>query len=249
MERREIDTEITTQAIEMIESNVEIIDNKTTVLFDPGWHKGVIGIVASRLIERYYRPTVLLTESDGIATGSARSVKNFNLYEAIEACSDLLDQYGGHKYAAGLSLKTENIQAFKEKFEKVVSETIKDELLTPEIEIDSEIRLNNINFNFYKILKQFAPFGPMNMAPVFKTTSVLDKGYARIVGKNHLKLYIIDSDEYRTGVSAIAFNQGEHLERILRREPFDICYTIEENEWNGEVSLQLNIKDFKFRGN
>ncbi|MFH1320346.1 MAG: single-stranded-DNA-specific exonuclease RecJ [Bacteroidota bacterium] len=244
-ERRNIDAHITLKAIEMIERDSNLIDRKTTVLFDPGWHKGVIGIVASRVIEKYYRPTIILTKSNGMATGSARTVKNFNVYQAIEACSDLLEQFGGHKYAAGLTLKMENLPAFKEKFERIVSDMIDDSLLVPEVEIDAEIKLSDITQNFFNIINQFAPFGPMNMMPVFKTCNVVDKGFARIVGNNHLKINIIDQNSSNPGFSAIAFKQGEHLKTVSQNAPFDICYTIEENEWNGVVSLQLNIKDIR----
>ncbi len=180
-----------------------------------------------------------------MATGSARSVKNFNVYNAIEACSGLLEQFGGHKYAAGLTMKIENVPAFQEKFEQVVSDTIDERLLTPEIEIDAAIELSDITPKFYRIIKQFEPFGPMNMTPVFITRSVLDKGYASIVGNNHIKMNIVHPGSPKTNFSAIAFNQGKHLEKISKGEPFDICYTIEEHEWNGETTLQLNIRDLK----
>jgi len=246
IERRNIDTDITLKAREMIERDSAMKSLKTTVLFDPDWHQGVIGIVASRLIETYYRPTIILTQSNGVATGSARSVKGFNIYDAIAACSHLLEKFGGHKYAAGLSLKVENIPAFKDKFEKVVASTIEDELLIPKVEIDAAIELSEITPKMYDILKQFEPFGPMNMTPVFKTENVIEKGYARIVGNKHLKLTIRYSDNSDRSFSAIAFNQGAHLQSISNNVPFNICYTIEENEWNGETSMQLNIRDIKF---
>jgi len=241
-ERRDIDVDITKQALNMIDNDPKMANNKTTVLYDPNWHKGVIGIVASRLIEKHYRPTIVLTESNGKATGSARSVKDFNVYNAIDACSGLLDQFGGHKYAAGLTMAVENIELFKKEFEKVVNDTIDENLLTPRIEIDAEIGLGDITSKFYRILNQFEPYGPMNMTPVFKTMGIRDTGYARIVGENHLKL-TVESTEGGKTYSAIAFNQSEALEML--KQPVDICYTIEENEWNGEVSLQLNIKDIK----
>lgn len=246
LERKDLDVLITRQALEMIGEDARLIGRKTTVLFHPGWHKGVIGIVASRLTEKYYRPTIMLAESNGKATGSARSVKDFDVYKAIESCSDLLEQFGGHKYAAGLTLKIENVEAFSERFEKVVSDTIEADMLIPKVEIDASLNLSDINPKFYRILKQFAPFGPGNMMPVFLTKGVIDKGYAKLVGTNHLKLDIVDPDDPGISYSAIAFNQGEHFEYISKKIPFNVCYTIEENEWNGNVTLQLNVKDIKF---
>lgn len=246
LERKDLDVLITRQALEMIGEDARLIDRKTTVLFHPGWHKGVIGIVASRLTEKYYRPTIMLAESNGKATGSARSVKDFDVYKAIESCSDLLEQFGGHKYAAGLTLKIENVEAFSERFEQVVSDTIEADMLIPRIEIDASLNLAEINPKFYRILKQFAPFGPGNMMPVFLTEGVIDKGYAKLVGTNHLKLDIVDPDDPGISYSAIAFNQGGHFEYISKKIPFNVCYTIEENEWNGNVTLQLNVKDIKF---
>jgi single-stranded-DNA-specific exonuclease len=242
-ERRNIDVAITQQALGMIEGNTDLMNSKTTVLFNPEWHKGVVGIVASRLTEKYYRPTIILTESNGKATGSARSVKDFDVYDAIEACSDLLEQFGGHKYAAGLTLKLENLQKFQEKFEEVVSATIEDHMLTPEIEIDEELSVSEINPRFFSILKQFAPFGPGNMSPVFVSKGLIDKGYVRIVGNNHLKLDILSKENSRVSFSSIAFGQANHFDDVLRKKTFSACYCIEENVFNGNVSLQLNVKD------
>ena len=244
-ERKNIDTTITQQALSMIEENADLISKKTTVLFNAEWHKGVVGIVASRLIEKHYRPTIVLTESNGKATGSARSVKGFDIYNAIEACSDLLEQFGGHKYAAGLTLKTNNLDAFIKKFEEVVASTIDERLLTPEIEIDAVIHFQDINMKFCRILKQFAPFGPGNMTPVFMTENLTDKGYARIVGTNHLKMDLMNPEYPDIIIPAIGFNQGEHFETVYKKNPFSVCYSIEENEWNGTISLQLNVKDIK----
>ena len=244
-ERKTLDQSITKHAFSMIEEEKDNYLKKSTVLYHPDWHKGVVGIVASRLTEKYYRPTVVLTSSNGMATGSARSVKDFDVYKAIEACSDLLEQYGGHKYAAGLTLKTVNIQLFIEKFELIVSQTIEEHLLTPEVEIDAEIKLVDLDAKFLRILKQLAPFGPGNMSPVFLARGVKDKGYARVVGNNHLKLDIYQ-DDIKFSFPAIAFNAGEKYEQLLEKSAFDICFTVEENEFNGNVTLQFNIKDIKF---
>ena len=244
-ERKNLDSQTTLEAMDMILNNEELLSAKSTVVYNPDWHKGVIGIVASRLIETYYRPTIVLTKSNGFITGSARSVKDFDVYDAVDYCSDLLEHFGGHKYAAGLSLKPENLDAFRNKFENYVVSTIEHNMLTPEVEIDAKLCLNDINNKFFRILKQFAPFGPGNMSPIFVTENVIDTGFGRVVGKNHLKLEVVHSDIRGYPVSAIAFQQSEHIDHILRNNPFNICYHIEENEWNGTVSLQLNIKDIK----
>lgn len=242
--RKELDKEITQHALRLVESK-NLLQKKTTVLYHNEWHKGVIGIVASRLIEKHYRPTILLTESNGLAVGSARSIRGYDIYEAIDKCSDLLEQFGGHKYAAGLSLKIENIEAFIEKFEKIVSGSIAENLLIPEILIDAEIKFSDITPKFFRILKQFAPFGPENMKPMFVTHNVIDSGFSRIVGDNHLKLDLLPVNGDKTRFPAIAFNMGEFYSDISTKKPFSICYTIEEKEWNGNVSLELNVKDIK----
>jgi single-stranded-DNA-specific exonuclease len=244
-ERKDLDAQTTMEALEMIQNDDVLTDAKSTVIYQSNWHKGVIGIVASRLIENYYRPTVVLTKSNGLITGSARSVKDFDVYDAVDHCSDLLEHFGGHKYAAGLSLKPENLEAFRNMFEHYVSSTIEKEMLTPEVEVDAILCLNDISKKFFRILKQFAPFGPGNMSPVFKTENVIDTGSGRVVGKNHLKLEVVQQDIRGYPISAIAFQQSENLENIIRNRPFNICYHIEENEWNGVVNLQLNIKDIK----
>ena len=244
-ERRTLDVEITAHALSMIDESPELISRKSTVLYHPEWHKGVIGIVASRLTEKYYRPTIVLTESNGKATGSARSVKDFDVYNAIELCADLLEQFGGHKYAAGLTLRTENIEAFQQRFEEVVSASIEEHMLIPEIEIDAELELKNITPKFFRVLKQFAPFGPENMSPVFMTRNLVDKGYVRIVGTNHLKMDIQAAQNPRESFPAIAFGQANHFDNVLRRKIFTACYAIDENEFNGTTTLQLNIKDMK----
>jgi single-stranded-DNA-specific exonuclease len=245
-ERKNLDMLATQQAIQMIGNDDRQKKAKSTIIYDPDWHKGIIGIVASRLTEHYYRPTVVLTRSGELITGSARSIKDFDIYDAIDSCSDLLEHFGGHKYAAGLSLKPENLQAFEERFEQVVAVKMEGREMVPEIEIDAELPLNAIHSRFYNILKQFAPFGPGNMSPLFRTDGIIDAGGTRIVGKNHLKLCVVHPEVSGGPFSAIAFQQGEHLTKIEQGIPFNICYHIEENEWNGAVTLQLNVRDIKF---
>ncbi len=244
-ERRNLDMQVTREALEILANDPTNEFKKSTIVYNPDWHKGVLGIVASRLTETYYRPTIVLTQSNGLITGSARSVKNFDVYNAIDQCFDLLEHFGGHKYAAGMSINPDKFPAFKEKFESIVSGTIDDEMLIPEISIDAKVKLNNISTKFYKVLKQFAPFGPDNMAPIFLTENVVDTGYASIVGKNHLKLSVVHPDISGFPVAGIAFQQGDKLPVVQSGRPFSICYHVEENEWNGNVSLQLNIKDIK----
>jgi single-stranded-DNA-specific exonuclease len=246
LERKELDLSITTEAIEIIENNSVFKQRKSTVLFSYKWHKGVIGIVASRLIEKYYRPTILLTESNGKATGSARSVKDFDVHAAIEACADLLEQYGGHKYAAGLTLPIENVEKFMERFEEVVCASIHDDMLIPAIDIDTYINLSEITPKFYRIIKQFAPFGPGNLSPMLATNNVFAiKDTVRIVGTNHLKATVFNQDNPSVTFDMIAFNLGEWFDYIYSGKSFNICYHVEENEWNGNNILQLNVKDIK----
>lgn len=244
-ERRNLDMQVTREALEILANDPTHEFKKSTIVYSPDWHKGVLGIVASRLTETYYRPTIILTQSNGLITGSARSVKNFDVYNAIDQCFELLEHFGGHKYAAGMSINPDNFPAFKEKFESIVAGSIDDEMLIPEISIDAKVKLNNISTKFYKVLKQFAPFGPENMAPIFLTENVVDTGYASIVGKNHLKLSVVHPDISGFPVAGIAFQQGDKLPIVQSGRPFSICYHVEENEWNGNVSLQLNIKDIK----
>jgi single-stranded-DNA-specific exonuclease len=245
--RRTIDGTITEQARNLIAASQEMQTRKSTVLYNSDWHKGVIGIVASRLIESYYRPTIILTESNGFITGSARSVTGFDLYQAIDACSDLLENFGGHMYAAGLTMKKENLKAFQRRFEEVVSETISPEMLIPVVEIDTEIKLSDITPRFFRILKQFQPFGPGNLSPVFLTENVVDNGTGGLVGatREHLKLNLIQEEDPYTVFPAIAFNQAQHYGKIINGYGFDICYNIDENEFRGNVTLQLKIKDIK----
>lgn len=246
-ERKNLDSHTTSQALEFLLDNPDQLKRRSTVLFNPNWHKGVIGIVASRLIEIYYKPTIVLTFADGLVTGSARSIKGFDIYDAVDACGDLLEHFGGHTYAAGLSMKKENFEMFFKRFEEYVQVHLHETLLIPEIEVDAQLQLKDINTKFFKILKQFAPFGPGNMSPVFQTDNVIDTGYARIVGNNHLKLAVVQLDVNGFPISSIAFQQGDQLDYIksLPPQPFNICYHIEENEWNNQKSLQLNIKDIK----
>ncbi|MCY7410379.1 MAG: DHHA1 domain-containing protein, partial [Chitinophagales bacterium] len=206
------------------------------------WHKGVIGIVASRLIETWYRPTIILTESNGMIGGSARSVAGFDVYEAINSCSDLLEQFGGHMYAAGLSLKPENLEAFKIKFEQVVASTITEKMLTPEIEINAVIDPVDVTPKFYNILNQFAPFGPLNMKPVFATYGVVDTKWSKVVGNDHLKLSVKKEEKQLNG---IAFGMGDKFAKVQSGEPFDVCYTLEENEWNGKKSIEMLVRDIR----
>ena len=245
--RKNFDSTITHQALQMIKDSEELINKKTTVLYNPEWHKGVVGIVASRLIETYYRPTIVLTQSNGLITGSARSVEGFNLYKAIEACSDILENYGGHKFAAGLSLKPENLKLFQEKFEQVVSQQIEPEQLIPKINIDSKIKFDEINPKLYRILKQFEPFGPGNMSPVFATENVFDNGNGKIVGKenDHLRLSLLEKGNKNKLIQAIAFRQADCYDLIKEKQLFNVCYTIEENNYNENISMQLKVKDIK----
>jgi single-stranded-DNA-specific exonuclease len=245
-ERRDVDTAITAEAIAMLEADNDSKTKKTTVLYNPEWHKGVIGIVASRLIEKhYYRPTVIFTRSNGVISGSARSVKDFDLYEAIESCSHLLQQFGGHKYAAGLTMKEENFPAFAKLFEEVVTKNIKPEMLTPEIDIDSALHLSSITPKLYNIVRQFAPFGPGNMTPVFYSENVIAKREPNIVGSNHLRMLLAQADKPEKGFFTIGFDMGHLLPIVSSGKPFKICYAIRENEWNGEKRLELNIRDIK----
>jgi single-stranded-DNA-specific exonuclease len=247
IERRSVDRVITTEAMRMISEDQRTGNAKTTVLYNPAWKKGVIGIVASRLIETYYRPTVILTESNGFATGSARSVQGYDLYQAIEACSDLLESFGGHMFAAGLTLKKENIQPFIERFEQYVNSTITEDQLLPRVFIDTELSFSEINEEFFKVMSQFQPFGPENMSPIFISRNVFDTGTGRMVGSSgeHLKLDLCQETTTMKSLPAIAFNLANNFEYIKKGSPFDICYSIEMNEFRGNKNLQLNIRDIK----
>lgn len=246
--RREFDNAITEEALQMIHDDEKMRNAKSTVIFNENWHKGVIGIVASRLTDSYYRPTIVLTRSGNLITGSARSIRNFDIYDAIDDCSDLLEHFGGHKFAAGLSLKPENLPEFAERFEKYVSEHLEDEELVPELNVDIRLNFSDITPKFVRILKQFAPFGPGNLSPVFLTDNVVDTGYSRAVGnRKHLKLTVMQNNDAENIFAGIAFQKGDMYERIHEKEPFSMCYYVEENFWLGKTNLQLNVKDIKFQ--
>ncbi len=247
-DRKKLDLSITDQALTELNNFEGEIQPKYTIVYNPEWHKGVIGIVASRLMEHYYRPTIVFTlsASNGLITGSARSVKAYDIYNAIDACSDLLEHFGGHKFAAGLAIKPENFEAFKERFGAYVNKTIEESMLIPEIEIDACLSLDSINSRFYSVLKQFAPFGPGNMSPVFMSSRVrAEKGSLRILKEKHIKMKIKDADAGIIAFDTIAFSMNHKYDIVNQSEAFKACYHIEENSWNNKVSLQLNIKDIK----
>lgn len=243
-DRKDLDKQITIEALSQIEENNEK-EKFTTVVYHESWHKGVIGIVASRLTETYYRPTIVFTKSGDKLAASARSVKDFDVYNALEACAEHLEQFGGHMYAAGMTLKEENYQNFKNAFEAEVQKTIHPDLLIPEISVDAEIDFANINPKLIRILSQFEPFGPQNMTPTFMSKNIKDTGYAKPLGKNdeHLKLFIKQNNS--EGFGAIGFGLGKKLDLVTNQKPFDAVYCIDENEFNGNVTVQLRIKDLK----
>lgn len=243
-DRKDLDKQITTEALSQITANHET-QKFTTVVYQENWHKGVIGIVASRLTETYYRPTIVFTKSGDKLAASARSVKDFDIYNALEACAEHLEQFGGHMYAAGMTLKEENYLAFKEAFERTVQETIHPDLLTPEISVDAEINLTDINEKLIRILNQFEPFGPQNMTPVFMTKDLKDSGYAKGIGadEDHLKGYVKQNNS--PGFGAIGFGLGKKLDLVKNQQPFEAVYCIDENEFNGKVSVQLRLKDLR----
>ena len=243
-DRREADKQITKEALLQIEENKEQ-ERFTTVVYDESWHKGVIGIVASRLTETYYRPTLVFTKSGDKLAASARSVKGFDVYNALNACSEFIEQFGGHKYAAGLTLLPENYEAFKAKFESVVKDTIDSRLLTPELKVDLQINLNQIDHRLYRIIRQFGPFGPGNMTPVFMTQQVQDTGWGKCVGEDDKHLRFTATQTFAEKLVSIGFGLGDKLNVIKNQQPFDVAYTIDENHWNGNISLQLKLKDIK----
>ena len=242
--RRALDQNITKEALAQIEELNET-ECSSTVVYDSSWNKGVIGIVASRLIETYYRPTLVFTKSGDLLTASARSVRGFDVYQALQNCSKYIEQFGGHKYAAGLSIKEENYRAFKQAFENEVDKTLAVHLRTPELLIDAEIQLSAVTPKFYRILKQFAPFGPQNMAPVFMTSDVVDTGYAKCVGEDDKHLKISVAQHNGEPINGIGFGLGDKLPYVANKSTFSIAYAIDENQWNGRISLQLKLKDIK----
>ena len=240
-ERKDIDSDITKEAMEMLENSAELRSRKSTVLYSEKWHKGVIGIVASRLIETYYKPTIIFSEVNGMLTGSARSIKDFDVHDAIGSCGDLVVQYGGHKYAAGLTIKKEQFEAFTERFEEIVIQNSTEELRTPEISYDTEIDFSEITQKFFVVLDQFKPHGPGNMTPIFRTNHVADSG-SRIVKEKHLKLVAYQSG---TRFDGIAFNMSDAFPMISKNLPFDVCYSLEMNEFKGVRNLQLKVRDIR----
>lgn len=245
-DRKDLDKNITDEAIRLIASDNNYIKRKSIVVYKPDWHKGVIGIVASRLSEEFYKPSIVLTSSNGLASGSARSVPGFDIYSAIDACRDLLENFGGHRYAAGLSMREENVPVFTERFEQYVSANITEEQTSPQIDIDALIDFKDITPKFFNVLKQFGPFGPGNMKPVFATKKVMDYGSSRLVGKEqeHLRLELVDSSSENV-MNGIAFGMYEFNDHLKSMKPLDICYTLEENTFNGNTTIQLMIKDIK----
>jgi single-stranded-DNA-specific exonuclease len=243
-DRQDLDKNMTEQALAMIRGDEWLINAKSTVLFDRNWHKGVVGIVASRCTEHFYRPTIILTESNGKAAGSARSVAGFDVYEAIEACSELLEQFGGHTFAAGLTLPIANVEAFRQQFEKVVTDKILDEHLIPCVEVDIPLDFSEISAKFYRIMKQMSPFGPQNMSPVFCTEEVVLIGEPIVMKEKHLKFVC---RQVRSGHSftAVGFGMGHWAAHLAHNQPFSICYTLEENHYGGSSSLQLYLKDIR----
>ncbi len=243
--RREFDTNITEEALAMIGSNETLQKAKSTVLFKNSWHKGVIGIVAARCIEHYYRPTVILTESNEKITGSARSVNGFDLYQAIESCGDLLEKFGGHKYAAGLTMDPLNLKAFQQRFEEVVAATITDEMLTPVVDIDLSIHFDTITPKFISILKQMAPFGPDNQRPIFEAKNVFVMNSLATFKDRHLR-FLAGQEDHDSFFNAVGFDQIEYYDRLLAGDHFNMAFTIEESTYNGTTGVQLRIKDIKF---
>lgn len=248
-ERKNIDREITVEALNMVRTSPNFESKKSTIVYNSDWHKGVVGIVASRLVEAYFKPTIVLTQSNGFITGSARSIPGFDLYEAIESCSDLLENFGGHIYAAGLTMKEENFKEFCDRFEKHVAAKITNDMLTPIVNIDSYLDFKQITPKFFRLLKQFQPFGPGNLSPVFITENVYDNGNGHKVGSDsgHLKLELIQEDEPYRHFSAIAFNLSAHFDHLRSGNPVDICYSVAENYYRGIANIQLRVKDIKNR--
>ena len=246
-DRKNIDRKVTIEAHNYIESNPELKARKSTVIYNPKWMKGIVGIVASRLIETYYRPTVVLTMSNGLVTGSARSIQGFDLYQAVESCSDLLENFGGHMYAAGLTMKPENVEEFTRRFNDYVEKNIDPQTLIPQVDIDSPLLFSDITPEFNRQLNCFQPFGPGNSAPVFATYAVSNHGDAKLVGADleHLRMDLMQREKPNTTIPTIAFQQPTHYEWVRTGRPIDVCYQIVENHYRGSVSTQLRIKDIK----
>lgn len=247
-DRKSIDRNVTQEAHDYVESNLELKAKKSTVIYNPRWMKGIVGIVASRLIETYYRPTVVLTKSNGFVTGSARSVPGFDLYQAVESCSDLLENFGGHMYAAGLTMKEENVEAFTKRFNDYVEANIDPSILVPQVDIDSELLFSEITDDFHRQLNAFQPFGPGNTAPVFMTSGATNhRGDAKLVGAecDHLRMDLMQREKPHTSIPAIAFQQPTHYEWVRAGKPVSVCYQIVENHYRGTVSKQLRVKDLK----
>ncbi|MFM2291940.1 MAG: hypothetical protein RIS29_1753 [Bacteroidota bacterium] len=245
-DRKDLDKNITDEAIALIGADKRYENRKSIVVYKPDWHKGVIGIVASRLSEEFYKPSIVLTKSNGLASGSARSVSGFDIYKAIDSCRDLLENFGGHMFAAGLSMKEENIEAFTQRFEQYVADNILEEQTYPQIDIDAVLEFKDITPKFFRVLKQFGPFGPGNMKPIFASRKVLDYGTSRLVGKEqeHLKLELVDSSSENV-MNGIAFRMHAYNDHLKALNPLDICYTLEENTFNGNTTIQLMIRDIK----
>ena len=246
-DRKSIDRNVTQEAHDYVEANPELKARKSTVIYNPKWMKGIVGIVASRLIESYYRPTVVLTKSNGLVTGSARSVAGFDLYQAVESCSDLLENFGGHMYAAGLTMKEENVEAFTKRFNDYVEQNIDPQILVPQVDIDSELLFSEITDDFHQQLNAFQPFGPGNTAPVFMTRGASNRGDAKLVGAecDHLRMDLMQRQKPHTTIPAIAFQQPTHYEWVRAGKPISVCYQIAENHYRGTVSKQLRVKDIK----
>ena len=246
-DRKSIDRNVTQEAHDYVEANPELKARKSTVIYNPKWMKGIVGIVASRLIESYYRPTVVLTKSNGLVTGSARSVAGFDLYQAVESCSDLLENFGGHMYAAGLTMKEENVEAFTKRFNDYVEQNIDPQILVPQVDIDSELLFSEITDDFHQQLNAFQPFGPGNTAPVFMTRGASNRGDAKLVGAecDHLRMDLMQRQKPHTTIPAIAFQQPTHYEWVRAGKPISVCYQIVENHYRGTVSKQLRVKDIK----
>ena len=246
-DRKSIDRNVTQEAHDYVEANPELKARKSTVIYNPKWMKGIVGIVASRLIETYYRPTVVLTKSNGFVTGSARSVIGFDLYQAVESCSDLLENFGGHMYAAGLTMREENVEAFTKRFNDYVEKNIDPSILVPQVDIDSELLFSDITDEFHRQLNSFQPFGPGNSAPVFVTRGASNRGDAKLVGVecDHLRMDLMQRQKPHTTIPAIAFQQPTHYEWVRAGKPVAVCYQIVENHYRGTVSRQLRVKDIK----